>query len=576
MLYSIRWRLIISYAALTLLTILLIGVVALSLLTRYMAAREYETLVLNAEAVARMAKPLLVRSNQGLRLQQLAITSGFLTNTELTILDRDHRALAHSQMRLAPLDSRPALLSLLSDLSRSDRENWLKGMVSPVIVISGSGHPRGMIAMDLDEGGTQNEEAAALSLERRPGFLGDRLVIVNPGDASSDNGDTTQNRPVTLDVLSTPRIWRIVFGYAPEAVPQPAEGPQVTVPVQHDDQVVGYVQMTNRFTFFAEPLLAIRRALIVAGMGAVLVAVILGFLMSRTLTAPLMALEGATQQMEEGDLAVRAPETGGEIGDLSRRFNRMAARLQASFADLAAERDALRRFIADASHELRTPLTALRQFIEILQGKAGSEPETRTEFLGESQRQLERLQWMTGHLLDLSRLEGGVAALDVAKHDLSDLLQEALSPFRSTAAAKQIELRLSVPDGLDSIWCDRTSLGMALANLLDNALKFTQPGGFVELAASAEAHATLLTVSDSGPGIPPSDLERIFERFYRGEISEQLPGVGLGLAIVKSAVEAHGGNVSVENRDGAFFTIELPTHPSERQPGNPPGASRLT
>lgn len=571
MLYSIRWRLIISYAALTLLTILLIGVVALSLLTRYMAAREYETLVLNAEAVARMAKPLLARSNQGLRLQQLAITSGFLTNTELTILDRDHRALAHSQMRLAPLDSRSALLSLLSDLSRSDTESWQQGMVSPVIVISGSGHPRGMFAMDLDEGGTQNEEAAALSLERRPGFLGDRLVIVDPGDASTDDGDTTQNRPVTLDVLSTPRIWRIVFGYAPGAVPPPAQGPQVTVPVQYDDQVVGYVQMTNRFTFFAEPLLAIRRALMVAGLGAVLVAVLLGFLMSRTLTAPLMALESATQQMEEGDLAVRAPETVGEIGDLSRRFNRMAARLQATFADLAAERDALRRFIADASHELRTPLTALRQFIEILQGQAGGEPETRSEFLGESQRQLERLQWMTGHLLDLSRLEGGVAALDIAKHDLSDLLEEALSPFRSTAAAKQIELRLSVPDGLDSIWCDRASLGMALANLLDNALKFTQPGGFVELAATAEAHATILTVSDNGPGIQPADQEQIFERFYRGEISEQLPGAGLGLAIVKSAVEAHGGTVNVENRDGAIFAVELPTDPSRRQPdGIPP------
>ncbi|MDE0078150.1 MAG: HAMP domain-containing sensor histidine kinase [Caldilineaceae bacterium] len=571
MLYSIRWRLIISYAALTLLTILLIGVVALSLLTRYMAAREYETLVLNAEAVARMAKPLLARSNQGLRLQQLAITSGFLTNTELTILDRDHRALAHSQMRLAPLDSRSALLSLLSDLSRSDTESWQQGMVSPVIVISGSGHPRGMFAMDLDEGGTQNEEAAALSLERRPGFLGDRLVIVDPGDASTDDGDTTQNRPVTLDVLSTPRIWRIVFGYAPGAVPPPAQGPQVTVPVQYDDQVVGYVQMTNRFTFFAEPLLAIRRALMVAGLGAVLVAVLLGFLMSRTLTAPLMALESATQQMEEGDLAVRAPETVGEIGDLSRRFNRMAARLQATFADLAAERDALRRFIADASHELRTPLTALRQFIEILQGQAGGEPETRSEFLGESQRQLERLQWMTGHLLDLSRLEGGVAALDIAQHDLSDLLEEALTPFRSTAAAKQIELRLSVPDGLDSIWCDRASLGMALANLLDNALKFTQPGGCVELAAIAEAHATLLTVSDNGPGIQPADQEQIFERFYRGEISEQLPGAGLGLAIVKSAVEAHGGTVKVENRDGANFAVELPTDPSRRQPdGIPP------
>ncbi len=565
MLNSIRWRLIISYAALTLLTTLLIGVVALGLLTRYMAAREYETLSLNAEAVARMAAPLLVRSNQGPRLQQLAITSGFLTNTELKILDRDRRALAHSQMRLAPLDSRPAVLSLLSELSRSGKENWQGGLISPVIVISGSGHPRGMFAMDLDESGLQNEGTAALSLERRPGFLGDRLVIVDAEDSSSDDRETTPNRAVTLSKMSSRRIWRIVFGYAPGSVPPPAEGPQVTVPVQQDDQVVGYVQMTNRYTFFAEPLIAIRRALIVAGLGAVLVAVLLGFLMSRTLTAPLMALESATQQMEEGDLAVRAPETVGEIGDLSRRFNRMAARLQASFADLAAERDALRRFIADASHELRTPLTALRQFIEILQGQAGGEPETRSEFLAESQRQLERLQWITGHLLDLSRLEGGVAALDIAQHNLAGLLEEALAPFRSTAATKQIELRLSVAQGLDTIWCDRTSMGMALANLLDNALKFTPPGGVVELAATVDAHATLLSVGDSGPGIQPADQGRIFERFFRGELSESLPGAGLGLAIVKSTVEAHGGSVHVESRDGTTFTIELPTDPSKYQ-----------
>ncbi len=571
MLYSIRWRLIVSYAALTLLTTLLVGVVALSLLSRYMAAREYETLVLNAEAVARMAQPLLVRSNQGLRLQQLAVTSGFLTNTELTILDRDKRALAHSQVRLTPLDSRPALLSLLSELSRTDTENWQKGLFSPVVVITGSGTPRGMFAVGLDEGGSQNDKAAAMSLERHPGFLGDRLIIVDSENVSSDSGDTSPHRAHSHRILSSPRILRIVFGYVPGSIPPPAEGPQVTVPVRLDDQVVGYVQMTNRFTFFAEPLLAIRRALIVAGLGAVLVAVILGFLMSRTLTAPLMALESATQQMEKGDLAVRAPETVGEIGDLSRRFNRMAARLQASFANLAAERDALRRFIADASHELRTPLTALRQFIEILQGQAGADKETRTEFLGESQRQLDRLQWMTGHLLDLSRLEGGVAALDIAKHDLSDLLEEALSPFRSTAATKQIELRLTMHDGLEPIWCDKSSLGMALANLLDNALKFTQPGGLVELAATSQAQATLLTVSDNGPGIQPNDQKKIFERFYRGEESQLLPGVGLGLAIVKSVVEAHGGNVSMESRDGAIFTIELPTDPSERQPeGSPP------
>lgn len=565
MLHSIRWRLIISYTALTLLTILLIGVVALGLLTRYMAAREYETLALNAEAVARMARPLLVRPNQGPRLQQLAVTSGFLTNTELRILDRDRRAVAYSQVRLTPLDSRPAVMSLLSELSRSGKEDWQKGLISTLIVISGSGHPRGMFAMGLDESDSQNEGGAALSLERRPGFLGDRLVFVDPAGSSADDSDATRNRAATPDNLSSPRIWRVVFGYVPGAIPPPAEGPQVTVPVHQDDQVVGYVQMTNRYTFSAEPLLAIRRSLMVAGLGAVLVAVLLGFLMSRTLTAPLMALESATQQMEEGDLAVRAPESVGEIGDLSLRFNRMAARLQATFADLAAERDALRRFIADASHELRTPLTALRQFIEILQGQAGGKPETRSEFLGESQRQLERLQWITGHLLDLSRLEGGVAALDISRHDLAGLLEEALAPFRSTASAKRIALRLSVQDGLDTICCDKASLMMALANLLDNALKFTPPGGVVELAATQSEHATLLSVADTGPGIQPADRERIFERFYRGELSEQVPGVGLGLAIVKSAVEAHRGNVRVESNDGATFILEIPKDLAESQ-----------
>lgn len=573
MIHSIRWRLIISYTALTILTILLISIVALSLLTRYMAAREHETLALNAEAVSRIARPYLIHRDQDIRLQQLAITSGFLTNTDLKILDHDRRVIAYSQARPAALDSGPALTTLLGELSRSGRESWKRGMISPVIVVSGAGHPRGMLALDLDEEEYPAENAAALSLERRPGFLGDRLVIIDPASASPGDGEAAPNGAVTASDPSAPRIWRIVFGYTPDSVPAPARGPEVTLPVHFDNQVVGFVQMTNRFTFFAEPLLAIRRALVVAGMGAVLVAVLLGFLMSRTLTAPLMVLSSATRKMEAGDLAVRAPESVGEIGDLSRRFNRMAARLQASFADLAAERDALRRFIADASHELRTPLTALRQFVEILQGKAGGEPETRTEFLAESQRQLERLQWITGHLLDLSRLDGGVAALDIAQHDPVHILEEALAPFRSIAVAKQIELRLTVEEGLDSIWCDRVSLEMALANLLDNALKFTPEGGRVEITASSAEQATLLSVRDNGPGIQTADMDQLFERFYRGEGSQSLPGAGLGLAIVKSAVEAHRGSVHVESVSGAAFTISLPSDPPEATgPGSNPAA----
>ena len=560
MLHSIRWRLIISYTALTLLTILLIGIVALSLVKRYMAAREQETLTHNAEAVARMARPLLVRGSQRSRLQQLAISSGFLTNTEVKILSGDRRVVAYSQMRPTQLDYVPAFLRLLRELSPSARATLQDGPVSHVIVVSGPGHPRGMFALENDDESLQTNATTALSLERRPGILGDRLVFVDPAD---DTATAENTAAAPLGDLSYRRLWGVVFGNAGAPVQAAAAGPQVTFPVYQDEEVVGYVQMTNRYPLFAEPLLAIRRSLMVAGLGAVLVAVLLGFLMSRTLTAPLMALESATQQMEEGDLAVRAPETVGEIGDVSRRFNRMAARLQATFADLASERDALRRFIADASHELRTPLTALRQFVEILQGQAGGDPGTRAEFLGESQRQLERLQWITGHLLDLSRLDGGVASLEIANHDLTSLLEEALAPFRSLAEAKQIELGMTVTEGLELIRCDRASLGMALANLLDNALKYTASGGVVEVTASEVGQTTVLSVTDSGPGILLADQERIFERFYRGGGSELLPGAGLGLAIVKSAVEAHGGGVRVESEAGAAFTIVLPIASSQ-------------
>ena len=559
MLHSIRWRLIISYTALTLLTILLIGIVALSLVKRYMAAREQETLTHNAEAVARMARPLLVHGSQRSRLQQLAVSSGFLTNTDVKILSEDRRVVAYSQMRPTQLDYVPAFLRLLRELSPSARATLQDGPVSHVIVVSGPGHPRGMFALENDDENLQTNGTTALSLERRPGILGDRLVFVDPADDTATAGDTAATPDGPLGDPSYRRLWGVVFGNAGAPAQTAAEGPQVTFPVYQDEEVVGYVQMTNRSPFFAEPLLAIRRSLMVAGLGAVLVAVLLGFLMSRTLTAPLMALESATQQMEEGDLAVRAPETVGEIGDVSRRFNRMAARLQATFADLASERDALRRFIADASHELRTPLTALRQFVEILQGQAGGDPGTRSEFLGESQRQLERLQWITGHLLDLSRLDGGVASLEIADHELTSLLEEALAPFRSLAEAKQIELRMTVTEGLEMVRCDRASLGMALANLLDNALKYTASGSVVEVTASEVGQTTVLSVTDSGPGILPADQERIFERFYRGESSELLPGAGLGLAIVKSAVEAHGGSVRVKSEAGAAFTIVLPT-----------------
>lgn len=549
MLHSIRWRLILSYAALTLLTASLVGIVVLTLITRYMADREQETLAQNAISVAQKARPLLTPLHHTPRLQYLAITSGFMTNTDVQILDIDRQMIASSQVEHEESGARVPSLEKLENLSRTTSVLRRGGSIGPFVIVSrrqADNRMRGMFVWETDD-----ENFYTISIERRPGLWGDRLVF---------------EEPTTFDTLVLPKeyqpsrpFWQAIFGDTEELKQFIASGATVTLPIREGDQVLGYVQMSNRYRLFAEPLSAIRRSLLVAGSAAVLLAVLLGFLMSRSLTAPLLALAGATQQMEGGDLTARAPETVGEIGDVARRFNRMAARLQATFADLAAERDALRHFIADASHELRTPLTALRQFVDLLQGQAANDPATRAEFLAESQHQLERLQWMTGHLLDLSRLDGGVASLDMAQHEVANLLEGVLASFRPLAAEKGIDLRLSMAAELEEIRCDRARMEMVLANLLDNALKYTPTGGLVEITAMLGSNdTTILWVADSGPGIQPGDQERIFERFYRGENNEQLPGSGLGLAIVKSTVEAHGGTVRVVNDEGAKFIVEIP------------------
>src|SRR5690606_28737522 len=143
-------------------------------------------------------------------------------------------------------------------------------------------------------------------------------------------------------------------------------------------------------------------------------AAVVGWAVSRGLTAPIQQLAHTAGRMQAGDLTARAPvHSQDELGALARQFNRMADQLQSSFGALQQERETLRRFVADASHELRTPMTALRTFTELLQGNAGNDAASRAEFLQESQAQLARLEWITRNLLDLSRLDAGVADLEM-------------------------------------------------------------------------------------------------------------------------------------------------------------------
>jgi signal transduction histidine kinase len=349
------------------------------------------------------------------------------------------------------------------------------------------------------------------------------------------------------------------------AVP-PRSARVVSVPIDAGTDVLGTVELSKGPDMVAEAVATARRALLLAGGGTTLLAVVVGLLVSERLTRPLQELTEAATEMSSSDLSVRAPvRRGDEIGQLAGQFNRMAERLEASFLELEAERDTLRRFIADASHELRTPITALRNFNELLQGAAADDPQARQEFLEESERQLERLAWITGNLLNLSRIEAGLVTLDIADHDAGDLIQAGAAAFRPQAEDGDIDLELTLPEPPLSIRCDRHRIEVALSNLLDNARKFTPPGGRVEIGAERGEQAVRIWVEDSGPGIATEDLPRVFDRFYRGRGNDEgaAQGSGLGLAIVRGIAEAHGGRVYAESRpgQGSRFTLELPVDP---------------
>ena len=231
--------------------------------------------------------------------------------------------------------------------------------------------------------------------------------------------------------------------------------------------------------------------------------------------------------------------------------------------DVTEERRALatkRDFVANASHELRTPVAAIRGAAETLLAGALEQPELARGFVEIVSRQAERLSRLTQDLLDLSRLESRQWRFEVATVDLSLLGRQVAELHGPSARKKGLELRLAIPDGL-SVAADARALEQVVVNLVDNAIKYT-PSGSVELGATAGADEALLTVRDTGPGIEPHHLKRLFERFYRVDPgrAREAGGTGLGLAIAKHLVQGMRGEIDVASgAEGTCFTVRLPT-----------------
>jgi len=221
-----------------------------------------------------------------------------------------------------------------------------------------------------------------------------------------------------------------------------------------------------------------------------------------------------------------------------------------------------REFVANVSHELRTPLTAIRGYAETLLDGGLRDPEKAAEFVRVMHRHAERLAALIEDLLDLASVEQGQARIALAPVPLPEVLAQVEALTRPIALEKKQTLTLDLPEDLPRVLADRDRLAQVLINLLDNAVKFTPEGGRIEIRARSGPGKIMVSVEDNGVGIPPQDLGRIFERFYRVERSRdrRVGGTGLGLAIAKHLVQAMGGTIEVESRPGSgtTFHVSLP------------------
>jgi two-component system phosphate regulon sensor histidine kinase PhoR len=229
-------------------------------------------------------------------------------------------------------------------------------------------------------------------------------------------------------------------------------------------------------------------------------------------------------------------------------------------------------FIANASHELRTPLAALLGFIETLQGSARDDPAARAKFLDIMQAQATRMARLIDDLLSLSRIELNEHLQPGTTVELAPIVRQVVDGLQMLARDREVEIRVSMPDGTLAVLGERDELIRALENLVENALKYGAAGKRVDVtltrgptrAGTAEAR---LLVRDYGPGIAPEHLPRLTERFYRVDVSDSRAqgGTGLGLALVKHVLNRHGGRLSIESTAGAgaAFTMHLPLHTAD-------------
>ena len=333
----------------------------------------------------------------------------------------------------------------------------------------------------------------------------------------------------------------------------------VTLPIFEKGRMVGIVQVGSPLEEIEEALRQLLLILLVAVPSVLILAVVGGLFLANKALRPVDEITNTARKIgSSGDLSQRIRlkrKVDDEIGRLAATFNEMIAKVENSFQQI-------KRFTADASHELKTPLTILRGEIEVGLKRLRT-PEEYQKILASNLEEVKHMSRMVEDLLTLARADMGALELRKEVVDLGGLVREVWEEVRLWAEDKGVEL-LFQEDGEARVMGDRGRLRQLALNLIDNAIKYTPSGGRVELRVVRDGDEVTFSVADTGEGIPPEDLQRIFERFYRVDKarSRQRGGTGLGLSICKWIAEAHGGRISAESElgRGSKFHVSLPLY----------------
>jgi signal transduction histidine kinase len=401
-------------------------------------------------------------------------------------------------------------------------------------------------------------DRAATNFIAGQGYHAEALIIA----VQARGGRTVSNDPEVIarervreqEPHDTTGLLNAPTGLSNVAVAEAGNMRALTQPISYRGRLVGTLRVANPLEPVEQAQASLRRTFLLVGLLTLALGAAAGIVLASVIAAPLRRIARVAAAVEAGDLSVRsAPTTAhGEVKVLAETFDKMLERLEQTFK---RQRD----FVSDASHELRTPLAVLRAQVEMLDRE--TDQQRRQEGTATLLRRLDELDRLVGDMLTLATAEAG-QLVEPRPIDLGDFFQDLR---RDLPLFGERDFRLQGVDG--TLEADPDRITQVMRNLVRNAAAHTSPGDQVSVAAHARNGHLEISVSDSGPGIPADELERIFERFHRIDPSRSRDrgGSGLGLAIARAIIEAHGGTIRAESRpgQGATFRVDLPGY-SER------------